>query len=139
MKAGKESDNTKECATQNYKELASRSHRTMCNRLKKLKKYGCQEIDIPSHEELVELMTQSRDICAISGIKGHWSSANFRSPFRLDFDHKIPVSMGGSFRVENLQITINCLNSVKGSESQDELKRWLKGFRKNKPKPSSSL
>ncbi|KAI8348260.1 hypothetical protein BD560DRAFT_410687 [Blakeslea trispora] len=132
LKIDKESSHAAERAGLNYNELASRSRRTMSNRLKKFRRYGCQEVDIPTSEELVELMIQSKNICAISGIKGHWNSANYHSPFRLDFDHKIPVSMGGSFRAENLQITINCLNSVKGSETQDELKRWLKGFRANK-------
>ncbi|OBZ91612.1 hypothetical protein A0J61_00339 [Choanephora cucurbitarum] len=85
----------------------------------------------PSPEEIIELARLSRGRCAISGILGHWSLSEhlIPPPFLLEFDHMVPISMGGSFGKQNLQVLIRCLNQVKGNHSDDELRRWLKAFR----------
>ncbi|RCH80975.1 hypothetical protein CU098_004757, partial [Rhizopus stolonifer] len=85
-----------------YEDLAARSRRTMKVRLRKTGRHGY----IPSREELIQLTKASQGRCAVSGIKGHWGLQRpsfFKSPFDLDFDHKIPISLGGSFGLENLQ------------------------------------
>ncbi|KAI7905096.1 uncharacterized protein BX663DRAFT_501713 [Cokeromyces recurvatus] len=46
-------------------------------------------------------------------------------PFLLTIDHKNPLFKGGNSGIENLQITLYCLNQVKGTESNHEMLRWF--------------
>lgn len=85
--------------------------------------------EISSAEEILELMRQSKGICAASGVIGIWLPGASWYPFQLTIDHKIPLSRGGSSRISNLQVMLRCLNQAKSNETNAELRRWLQGFR----------
>ncbi|KAI8979610.1 hypothetical protein BDF20DRAFT_870630 [Mycotypha africana] len=50
------------------------------------------------------------------------------NPFLLTFDHIKPKSLGGSCRISNVQVILSCLNQVKGTASNKELRQWLNSF-----------
>jgi hypothetical protein len=105
-----------------------RAHQSMKTRIKKqnievgLKKIRLREL--ATSLELFELMRKSKGVCAVSGIRGSWTKSS-NNPFFLTFDHINPISLGGHFSIDNVQILSHCLNQVKGNESNLELIRWL--------------
>lgn len=114
---------------------AKRLRRNMKRRYQKIYDLsGDRDLDvyydnkIPSVVELVDFIRQSGNKCAISGISGMWLSET-SNPFYLTLDHIIPVSKGGSFLVSNLQITLHCLNQLKGNNSNTETIDFLNGFK----------
>ncbi|KAI8094892.1 uncharacterized protein B0P05DRAFT_568125 [Gilbertella persicaria] len=119
--------------------LASRKIKEMSHRQKPFitsnKKDGFQH-DLPTPKELVEVLIRSKGKCAISGVTGHWPIEHYLkpAPLLLVIDHIIPVSRGGSFGVGNIQVALSCINQVKGNRTDEEVRVWLEGLRKNHKK-----
>lgn len=67
----------------------------------------------------------SGDVCGISGVRGDWQA---NSPFKLCFDRVVP---GGSYKVENLQIILCCVNTAKWDHSDEETREWMRGYKTN--------
>lgn len=44
----------------------------------------------------------------------------------IELDHKIPVSRGGSFKLDNIGLTTKRLNNIKGNMTYVEFKKLLK-------------
>lgn len=94
------------------------------------KAIGCQ---VASVEDLFEIMVSSDSSCAFSGLKGVWHSFSaYRavSLYSLSLDHKVPLSKGGSSLADNLQVSLVCFNTIKGSHSNKRFIKWWKAFSK---------
>jgi 5-methylcytosine-specific restriction endonuclease McrA len=78
-------------------------------------------------------MVSSNSSCAFSGTKGIWHSfATYGGNplYSLSLDHKVPLSKGGSSTIDNLQVSLVCLNNIKGSHSNEKFVKWWKAFRR---------
>lgn len=85
----------------------------------------CRKV-VPSREELKAIALESKGICSVSGVLGTWNYSKNNSDWnRLNWDHVVPVSRGGSFEGSNLQLVLKCINQLKGSNSMTELSRYL--------------
>lgn len=51
--------------------------------------------------------------------------------FFLSIDHIIPLSGGGASNVGNLQVSLQCLNNVKGNYNSKEFQKWLEAFKQH--------
>ncbi|KAI8996800.1 hypothetical protein BDB01DRAFT_768544 [Pilobolus umbonatus] len=79
--------------------------------------------DLPSVDQLRDLVTRSGNRCEVSRLLGLWYPRN--SIFTLSFDHIVPISKDGGWDIENIQVVLTILNSVKGNEYNQELLRWI--------------
>ncbi|KAL7324974.1 hypothetical protein PS15p_210083 [Mucor circinelloides] len=89
--------------------------------------------NVATFQDLFQLMVSSNSSCAFSGQKGIWCSP-FQCPtknplYALSLDHKVPLSKGGLSTVDNLQVSLVCLNAIKDSHSNQEFVKWWKAFR----------
>ncbi|KAI9363315.1 hypothetical protein BD770DRAFT_407658 [Pilaira anomala] len=85
----------------------------------------CRKV-VPSCEELKAIALKSKGICSVSGVLGTWNYSKNNSDWnRLNWDHVVPISRGGSFEGNNLQLVLRCINQVKGNNSMTELRRYL--------------
>ena len=65
-----------------------------------------------SRGQILELLKTQEYRCAVSGQE--------LSPSDAQLDHIIPVSVGGSNLIDNLQIVTSNINKMKGTMSNDE-------------------
>ncbi|KAI9246572.1 hypothetical protein EDC94DRAFT_627199 [Helicostylum pulchrum] len=84
---------------------------------------------VPSKLEFVNIAIELKNICAVGGIRGIWEAKD-KHWCRLTFDHIVPISKGGSFKADNIQIMLLSLNCLKGTHANTELTRFLSVFRK---------
>lgn len=49
--------------------------------------------------------------------------------FFLSLDHIVPLAAGGSSRINNLQVTLQCFNHVKAHYSSEDFQKWLESFK----------
>lgn len=101
---------------------------------KRKRKHNLKEgSNVASFQDLFQLMVSSNSSCVFSGQKGIWYSP-FQCPtknplYALSLDHKVPLSKGGLSTVDNLQVSLVCLNTIKDSHSNQEFVKWWKAFR----------
>lgn len=74
---------------------------------------------------LMEFIVNSNTTCALTGIRGSWSSFPGSPMYLLSLGHKIPLRAGGSSHIDNLQVALQCFNNVKGDYSTEDFKRWF--------------
>lgn len=84
-------------------------------------------------DELVEIMKLANGKCAVTGIIGVWKTDGDPAlwPLLMTIDHRIPVSRGGSWKIQNLQVMPLCINQVKGNNDDKELSRWFTPYSYN--------
>ncbi|KAK4519582.1 Mss4p nuclear export [Mucor velutinosus] len=80
---------------------------------------------VASYDSLMEFMINSNTTCALTGIKGSWSSFPGDPMYLLSLDHKIPLRAGGSSYIDNLQVTLQSFNNIKGDFEAEDFKRWF--------------
>lgn len=108
------------CVRQNTKWMLNEKHANLyCN------------CEVPTHNELMDIIIKANSRCSLSGIFGTWGYTNGSSLFKLTFDHIEPISKNGTYRKDNLQAALNPINQLKGNDSDSEVTRFLAGFRNN--------
>ncbi|CAO0803663.1 unnamed protein product [Mucor circinelloides] len=96
-------------------------------------------------DELFELLVNSKSMCSLTGMKGSWAPFPAQRPkkgkywvrdhfvknamFFLSLDHIVPLAAGGSSRINNLQVTLQCFNNVKAHYSSKDFEKWLESFK----------
>lgn len=91
-------------------------------------KLASEKFIFPTKSQVKGFMEASNGKCAWSGIQGFWGGKiqpHTNTMLSLSFDHIIPVSRNGTWNIDNLQIVLAGLNSVKGNEYEEEFLRWL--------------
>lgn len=91
-------------------------------------KLASEKFIFPTKSQVKGFMEASNGKCAWSGIQGFWGrkiQPHTNAMLLLSFDHIIPVSRNGSWNIDNLQIVLAVLNSVKGNEYEEEFLRWF--------------
>ncbi|KAL7324976.1 hypothetical protein PS15p_210085 [Mucor circinelloides] len=84
---------------------------------------------VASFDELMGFMVHSNATCALTGIKGAWSSFPGDPLYLLSLDHKVPLHVGGSSMISNLQVTLQGFNNVKGNYDAEDFKRWFEAIK----------
>ncbi|KAL9545775.1 hypothetical protein PS6_008047 [Mucor atramentarius] len=84
---------------------------------------------VASFDELMDFMVHSNATCALTGIKGAWSSFPGDPLYLLSLDHKVPLHVGGSSMISNLQVTLQGFNNVKGNYDAEDFKRWFEAIK----------
>lgn len=85
-------------------------------------------------EDLAAKYEESNFRCKLSNLPVflHDTYRNRMPYWALSIDHIIPLSKAKKIKkthnMENLQITCSCLNLVKGSYSDEQLKEWYEAF-----------
>ncbi|KAL9552726.1 hypothetical protein MBANPS3_003638 [Mucor bainieri] len=80
---------------------------------------------VAGFDQLMEFMVKSNATCALTGIKGSWSSIPGDPMYLLSLDHTLPLYGGGSSEIDNLQVTLQCFINVKGDYKAEDFKRWF--------------
>ncbi|GAN10496.1 hypothetical protein MAM1_0362d10037 [Mucor ambiguus] len=85
---------------------------------------------VAGFDSLMEFMVNSNGTCALTGIKGSWSSFPGDPMYLLSLDHKVPLCTGGSSHIDNLQVTLQGFNNVKGDYTTEDFKIWFTAIKK---------
>ncbi|KAL9552724.1 hypothetical protein MBANPS3_003636 [Mucor bainieri] len=110
-----------------------RRRRTLVNATKRKRGGANKSIEIASFQDLFELMVSSNSSCAFSGKKGVWHSFGESEAdplYSLSLDHKVPLSKRGPSTIDNLQVSLVCLNEIKGTLSNKKFVTWWTAFRR---------
>lgn len=100
--------------------FVKRKRKTLKTATQKASSYG-----VATFESLMQFMVNSNATCALTGIKGSWSSNAGDPMYLLSLDHKTSLSAGGSSEIDNLQVTLQCFNNIKGNYEAEDFKRWF--------------
>lgn len=81
-------------------------------------------------DELVQRMKDFHKSDVKLGFFGVYESKNtsMMDPLIMTVDHIKPVSKGGSWGSQNLQLIPHFMNQIKGNCDQDELLRWIMAY-----------
>jgi hypothetical protein len=83
---------------------------------------------VASFDELLEFLVMSNSTCSFTGVKGAWSSLQNDPLFMLSLDHKIALQAGGASGINNLQVSLQCINNVKGNFDSADFQKWVEGI-----------
>jgi len=98
--------------------------RTNC--LSRAKKLGIPVSNVPMPREFTEWLTlQPITIKRKRAYLTCYLTGALVPIGKIEFDHRIPVSRGGSFQVFNLGVTDARINQSKGNRTEDEFKSLL--------------
>lgn len=102
----------------------SLAFRTNC--LSRAKKLGIPASSVPMPREFAEWLTlQPITIKRKRAYLTCYLTGALVPIGKIEFDHRIPVSRGGSFQVFNLGVTDAKINKSKGARSEQEFKQLL--------------
>jgi hypothetical protein len=84
--------------------------------------------DLPSREQLKQLVINNGCKCPVTGFVCHWSAGGLKS-WSVTLDHIVPVSTAppgmNPWRISNIQVMSHLMNHIKGNHPDVEIHRWF--------------
>lgn len=93
--------------------------------LRRAKKAGFTKEDVPTKSDIEEWLMYQFDIV---GLTTCYITGNVLSYDSVEIDHRVPVSRGGTFGLDNLGITSKTFNGIKGAFTDKEITKLLEAI-----------
>ncbi|EPB87183.1 hypothetical protein HMPREF1544_06008 [Mucor circinelloides 1006PhL] len=85
--------------------------------------------EVPSVEDLMDLLVKSDGQCALSGATGAWCPKPGDPSSVLALNHIKLAQFGSKFDIANLQMTLKCFRDMKAAYTFEEFATWLNTFK----------
>jgi hypothetical protein len=86
------------------------------------------EYDLPSREQLKQLVINNGCKCPVTGYVCHWSTRGIKS-WSVTLDHIVPLSIAppgmNPWRASNIQVMCYLMSQIKGNHSDEEVHSWF--------------
>lgn len=86
--------------------------------------------DFVGVNQILDKLKEQNFCCAISGVE--------LTPETAGLDHIVPVSLGGTHSIDNIQIVHRSLNDMKGTLTMDEFVSWCQKVARAFPEMAQS-